>query len=233
MLKYLATGLLVLIKASSPATASSPDSWAAFSSQVEHACLEAAAERLSAPSATVDPFGSESYGLAVVTGKDADGSTAGIICVFDKRTGAVETGGEIVPAPLPIQGLTDVPAEQSILQPLAAADIDKASLGGELVCTFSSEDGSTLFFASGIVASDEPAQAILKIDGALQKFAAPGGFNPIVHGAAFSGADAEIDITVTGPPTEAGESPARPATLALWPKSGNAFKISGSWTCGP
>ena len=79
-----------------PALASSGDAWAQFQKDVEAACLEAAAANFEDASARVDPFGSESYGLALVTGK-AKGADAEIaaICVYDKQAKTVEIGGEL------------------------------------------------------------------------------------------------------------------------------------------
>jgi hypothetical protein len=77
-----------------PAFASSPDAWDAFRQEVAAACIAAAARLIENAAADVDPFGSESYGLALVHGK-AKGSDSEIraICVFDKKTKAVELGG--------------------------------------------------------------------------------------------------------------------------------------------
>ena len=79
-----------------PAAASSDDAWETFRKEVATACLTAAAPLFEAPVVRVDPFGSESYGLALVAGK-AKGADAEIaaICVFDKATKAVEIGGEL------------------------------------------------------------------------------------------------------------------------------------------
>lgn len=82
-----------------PALTASDDAWAQFRADVEAACLKAAEPLFESPAARVDPFGSESYGLALVTGK-ARRAAAEIaaICVYDKQTRAVEIGGEL-PAP--------------------------------------------------------------------------------------------------------------------------------------
>jgi hypothetical protein len=79
-----------------PALASSPDAWDAFRQEVAAACIAAAAPLIENAAADVDPFGSESYGLALVYGK-AKGSDSEVqaICVFDKKTKAVELGGEL------------------------------------------------------------------------------------------------------------------------------------------
>ncbi len=59
-------------------------------------CLEAAKPLFETATATVDPFGSESYGLALIKGK-AVGADAQIsaICVYDKKAKTVEIGGEL------------------------------------------------------------------------------------------------------------------------------------------
>jgi hypothetical protein len=82
-----------------PAAAASPDAWETFREEVKAACLEAAKPLFETAVADVDPFGSESYGLALVHGK-AKGADAGIraICVFDKKSKKVEIGGELPPA---------------------------------------------------------------------------------------------------------------------------------------
>jgi hypothetical protein len=47
--------------------------------------------------ATVDPFGPEHYGLALVSGpaRGAEDTAIRAICVYDKATKAVEIGGEL------------------------------------------------------------------------------------------------------------------------------------------
>ena len=91
--------LFLLAASSIPALASSDDAWEEFQNDVTSACLTAAEPSFETARVQVDPFGSESYGLALVTGK-ARGADVEIasICVFDKQTGAVEIGGEL-PAP--------------------------------------------------------------------------------------------------------------------------------------
>jgi hypothetical protein len=77
------------------AHASPPAAWEEFRREVEQKCLEAA-KSIESARVMVDPFGSESYGLAIVTGK-AKGGKAPIsqICVMNKRTKAIEIGGEL------------------------------------------------------------------------------------------------------------------------------------------
>ncbi len=80
------------------AQAASDDAWKEFARVVEQKCLAAANGMIEAPKAVVDPFGSEKFGLAIVTGK-AKGARVQIshICVMDKQTKAVELGGELGP----------------------------------------------------------------------------------------------------------------------------------------
>lgn len=72
------------------ANAASEDAWAEFAAEVETSCLAATAEMLPDATAIVDPFGSESFGLAIVSGESVS-----IVCVFDKQTKEVQIGGEL------------------------------------------------------------------------------------------------------------------------------------------
>ncbi|WP_296100798.1 hypothetical protein [uncultured Agrobacterium sp.] len=90
---------LVLILASFvalPVAASSDGAWEEFVADVQAKCLDAGARLMDDPKAVVDPTGSENYGLAILTGK-AKGADATIshICVYDKKTKAVELGSEL------------------------------------------------------------------------------------------------------------------------------------------
>ncbi|KQZ63167.1 hypothetical protein ASD54_01960 [Rhizobium sp. Root149] len=90
-----ATGLL-LCASTLAAHASSDDAWAGFAKEVEAACGKAASRLIEKPVSVVDPYGSESYGLALVSGK-AKGAkqTISTICVFDKKTKKAEVGSEL------------------------------------------------------------------------------------------------------------------------------------------
>ncbi|MDP1617300.1 hypothetical protein [Phenylobacterium sp.] len=68
------------------AGASSPDAWNEFRAEVRAKCLaQAQAQGMGSPDVVVHPFGSESYGIAVL--REGDDKR---ICIFDKRTKAVE-----------------------------------------------------------------------------------------------------------------------------------------------
>ena len=78
------------------ALASSDAAWDEMRADVSAKCLAAVAGSIDNPRAVVDPFGSERFGLALVSGKPkgADG-TVSIICVYDKQTKIVEIGSEL------------------------------------------------------------------------------------------------------------------------------------------
>ncbi len=86
---------LILAAAASQAFASSDDAWAEFAKDVTKACKAAVADSYVKPRVIVDPFGSEHYGLAIVTGKLKAGGTGSHICVYDKVSKKVETGSEL------------------------------------------------------------------------------------------------------------------------------------------
>jgi hypothetical protein len=52
--------------------ASSDDAWKEFAAEVEQGCLAASKGMFTERSVVVDPFGTESYGLAVITGQAED-----------------------------------------------------------------------------------------------------------------------------------------------------------------
>ncbi|MWP38792.1 hypothetical protein GQY15_14535 [Rhodobacter sphaeroides] len=217
MLKPLAATLLL----AGPAFASSDDAWAEFAAEVESACLAAAGDTLSDASAVVDPFGSESYGLAIVSGRTANDAPASMICVLNKQSRAVEIGGELA-----------IRVSDRGPEPLTAEDTDKAALTGELFCSFEAE-ARTLLFAAGNVASDQPAEAAVKLSGQPVKLSVDGGFDAITRGALFTGHAATAEVAVTGEATEDGESPAYPATLTVRPEEGPEMAAEGLWRCGP
>ncbi|QFY59436.1 hypothetical protein FZ934_02680 [Rhizobium grahamii] len=78
------------------AHASSGDVWQEFATEVQGKCEIAARAAIEFPHAIVDPFGSEHFGVALVTGKPkgANGFVS-YFCIFDKRTKDVELGSEL------------------------------------------------------------------------------------------------------------------------------------------
>lgn len=94
MLKFFAAAVFAVVTTGA-ALASSDDAWAEFAAEVEQGCIAATDSFLVDAVASVDPYGSENYGLAIVSGETSAGTTSSIICVFDKQTKAVEIGGEL------------------------------------------------------------------------------------------------------------------------------------------
>lgn len=92
--QLLAVALTSLIAL--PAAASSDSAWQEFAADVQAKCLDASKDMIVDAKAVVDPTGSESYGLAILTGKaKGTATTISHICVYDKKTKAVELGSEL------------------------------------------------------------------------------------------------------------------------------------------
>lgn len=83
-------GLLLTTSAS----ASSDDAWEEFRAEVETSCRSAAGDILETPEIVVDPFGSESYGIAVLVGVERGGDDVprSVVCVFDKASRSAQIG---------------------------------------------------------------------------------------------------------------------------------------------
>jgi len=79
------------------ASASSEDAWQVMRQQVHTGCLaKANSMGLGKVEASVDPFGTQSYGTAILIkrGTPKQASLA-YICVMDKQTGKFEVSGEL------------------------------------------------------------------------------------------------------------------------------------------
>ncbi len=98
LLRLNLISLLILASTSSTITyASSPEAWQEFRKDVEKKCKAATSRAITNPTVIVDPFGSQSYGLAIVRGKSAydNKHKLEIICVYDKKSKTVEIGSEL------------------------------------------------------------------------------------------------------------------------------------------
>ncbi len=93
--------------AANTALASSDDAWGQFSADVSKACVAAAKGLIDNGRALTDPYGSESYGMAIVTGKPKGvknaKTTISAICVYDKKNKKAEIGGEIPASQLTVK----------------------------------------------------------------------------------------------------------------------------------
>ena len=79
--------------------AASPEAWEEFRADVERVCL-ALAPSLDQPKVVVNPFGTESYGVAMLIGGEQGGGTETYACIYDKKTRRAELSG---PFDAPIQ----------------------------------------------------------------------------------------------------------------------------------
>ncbi len=90
--------LVLLASASSTITyASSEEAWKEFAKDVEKTCKAATNSSIKNAKVTVDPYGSKSYGLAIVHGQSVHNKKTklNIICVYDKKNKTVEIGSEL------------------------------------------------------------------------------------------------------------------------------------------
>ena len=86
-----AFGATLAIGAAVPALSSSGDAWTEFRSAVETEC----AALVEAPEGAsteieVNPFGSEKYGVALVTVTLEDGTADRMVCIYDKQAETAE-----------------------------------------------------------------------------------------------------------------------------------------------
>jgi hypothetical protein len=90
----LACSLLVSAFGAQAVQAASADAWAEFQQDVEQACREAAKDVIQAEVVQVDPYGSESYGFAVLVGPEIGTSVLRLVaCAYDKASQAAEVSG--------------------------------------------------------------------------------------------------------------------------------------------
>ncbi|WP_265519923.1 hypothetical protein [Nitratireductor luteus] len=80
-----------LLLSSAAASASSADAWEEFRADVETKCIAAVPDNITEATAWVHDTGTESFGVAVVSGKSSpDGARYSYFCVYDKQSGGVE-----------------------------------------------------------------------------------------------------------------------------------------------
>jgi hypothetical protein len=79
-----------------PAAADSAGAWEAFRAEVAAACTALVTQE-GTITVDVNPFGSESYGAAIVT-VTADWGSDRMICIFDKASRAAELTAPFTPA---------------------------------------------------------------------------------------------------------------------------------------
>lgn len=90
-LGIFACALLAFLAGAQYAQASSADAWEEFQQDVQRACMRASIGVLQVTSIQVDPYGSESYGFAVLFGVEAGSSTERLVaCAYDKQAQVAE-----------------------------------------------------------------------------------------------------------------------------------------------
>lgn len=99
------TSLLILaalpLASAHGASAATEAEWQAFREDVRSKCAVAAEPLFETMEIFVDPFGSQSYGLALIRGKARGADvTISSICVYDKQAQTVEIGGELADEPM-------------------------------------------------------------------------------------------------------------------------------------
>lgn len=92
---YIATAVTAFLALSMPyANASSDDAWGDFRHDVEQACTEAATDMMKIDEAKIDPYGSESYGIAIINGFEKENKDPQqVVCVYDEKAKTVELSG--------------------------------------------------------------------------------------------------------------------------------------------
>ena len=100
---------LILPLLATPALANSEASWEAFRAEVDAAC-RALVQDPGEVTVEVNPFGSEHYGVALVT-LTAPYGTDRMACVLDKATRTAELSGPFAPSPAEGEDRPRRPAE--------------------------------------------------------------------------------------------------------------------------
>lgn len=95
LLRAALVGAALALSLSVSASASSDDAWADFQKEVATRCKAAATKDSGVKTWTVSvsAFGSQSFGMAVLTGKAQGGVPVKYACAMNKQTKAVEVAG--------------------------------------------------------------------------------------------------------------------------------------------
>ncbi|QRZ13800.1 hypothetical protein JWJ88_03815 [Paracoccus methylovorus] len=88
--------VLMLFLSASPLPASSEEAWQQFREDVETACTTLAPQE-GETAIEVNPFGSESYGAALLITTLADGGADRYVCIYDKQAGTAELTAPFTP----------------------------------------------------------------------------------------------------------------------------------------
>lgn len=88
--------ILMLLLSASPVLASTDEAWAEFQANVEKACT-ALAPAGDETAIEVNPFGSESYGAALLITTTEGDMADRYVCIYDKKSGKAELSAPFTP----------------------------------------------------------------------------------------------------------------------------------------
>lgn len=114
---------LALFSGLSTAHASSPDAWEEFRDAVRAKCMAAVGTSMAVSDIQIDPFGSEKYGIAILTGKEQGADQLSrTVCIFNKRTEEAEIGS-MLPLAAGTAGAVATPASAPASDPAPHCEI--------------------------------------------------------------------------------------------------------------
>lgn len=111
---------------------------------------------------------------------------------------------------------------------------ESGGLNGELGCAFSVGD-DMLLLAMGIVASQQPSEAAVKVGDSVRRLtaSAPGGFDTLVDGESFAADGLTVEVRTNAAQETGHEGSAYNATLIVRDGAGVSRSYEGVWGCGP
>jgi hypothetical protein len=90
----LACSLVACVSVVQQVHASSDEAWEEFRQEVKEACLQLVKDNLLVGNIQVDPYGSESYGFAVMIGIEPGTANERLVaCAYDKQSKSAEVSG--------------------------------------------------------------------------------------------------------------------------------------------
>ncbi|NVP57506.1 hypothetical protein [Mycoplana rhizolycopersici] len=88
--------IVAALVGAAPAFASSSDAWSEFRDDVKAKCVAALPEKLKNETVFVDEFGTEKYGVALISGRsDQEKARVTFACVYDKQSRSAQVTGAI------------------------------------------------------------------------------------------------------------------------------------------
>ncbi|MES2986867.1 MAG: hypothetical protein V4808_03080 [Pseudomonadota bacterium] len=137
----------------------------------------------------------------------------------------------------PVQVVPTVAPTTSAPIDLAAITGDTAAAGlkGELRCSFTASDGRMLLLAAGNVGPAGITSAVIQNGERLQLLEGPatGGFDVLAKGAAFTGGDLTLSVTLGQRQQTGTEETRNSAELTVSRQPDAARSYPGRWSCGP